>query len=79
MDDAEIKDSIRAGVRVGKVLGISNAEKGKSSFLAAEIFPCEPDHQGVYVNAVEPARVKYIVNEFRPFASATADLDAKGG
>ena len=27
MDDAEIKDGIHAGVRVGKVLGIGNEEK----------------------------------------------------
>ena len=77
MDDAKIKHSIRAGVRVRKVLGIGNAEKGKPFCLARESFLCQLYHQRIDINAVQPARVKCIVNELRTFAPPAADLDAK--
>jgi hypothetical protein len=78
MDDAEIEDCICTGVRVRKVLGIGNAEKRDSSCFAVKPFLRESDHQGIDINAVQPTRVKHIVNELRSFSSAAADLDAKG-
>jgi hypothetical protein len=78
MDDAEIEDGIHAGVRVRKVLSIGNEKKGKPPYVAVEPFRCKPDHQGIDINAVQPARMKHIVNELRSFAPAASDLDAKG-
>src|SRR4030042_372869 len=55
MDDAEIKDCIHAGVRVGKFLGIGNEKKGKPPCTAVDSFLCEPDHQGIDINTIHPA------------------------
>jgi len=78
MDDAEIKDGIHAGVRVREVLRVGNEEEGKTSCGPVESFLCELDHQRIDIQAIYPAGMKGVLNEFHPFASAAADLKTKG-
>lgn len=74
MDDAEIEDGIQAGVRVREVLSIGNQKKGTPGFVAVEPLHGQADHQGIDVDPVHTARVKGLVNQLHPLASAATDF-----
>jgi hypothetical protein len=74
MDDAEIEDRIHAGIRVGKVLGIGNEEKGEPPCIAMESFLRKLDHRGIDINGIHAAGMKSIMNKLHALAPSTADL-----
>jgi hypothetical protein len=74
MNDAEIKDRIHAGIRVGKVLGVGNKEKGECGSFAMESFLCKLDHGGIDINGIHAAGMKSIANKLHALAPAAPDL-----
>lgn len=77
MDDAEVKDRIRTGIRVGKVLGVGHKEKGEPGRVAMEPFLPEFDHGGVDIDGIHATGMKSVVNKFYALAPAASDLKTK--
>ena len=78
MNDAEIKDRVHAGIRVGEVLGVGNKEKGEWSSVAMESFLCKSDHGGIDINGIHAAGMERIANKLHALAPAAPDLKTEG-
>jgi len=74
VNDAEIKHRIHTGIRVGKVLGVGNKEKGECGSVAMESFLSKLDHRGIDINGIHAAGMKSIMNKLHALAPSTADL-----